>query len=513
MTHTVYKVFRYVLIMCATLFSCSPICAYPFVIADMPYSLTSWDEVDADAILIDDANADNNTWGCIESPQGYMIMRYKYSTVNVADDYLYLPAMRLRQGENYEAVVYMRAGSSNYAEKFSIGVVSDTALHKTNPILCDVTTNSKSSTPYRLGFTVDTDSIYRLYIHCTSPANSHLLYVDSVKITSTENGALPCAVTDMTLTTCERNPDMVLLECTAPLSCVDNTPLHTPVEIAIYRNKEHIHSLYGVMPGEVVSFRDTVEVLGDYSYSVVCITESGKSMEVSGLVTCGAAQLPFTHNFVDGIGFGTIVDNNADGVTWHYYEDRFMGCMRYISSAVENADDWLISPPIYFPKTTTYMLSYSCCVGLSFYPESLRVMMGVVPQPNAMSIVIDEQFDIDFINDTTISVTFDVAKPGYYYIAMQACSVADRYAIMLRNISIDYDSQTSVVTPDDDRNIVGVERKNIVVHTDTPQELTVYNMMGGVVVSRKDVCYASIPLQSGCYIVQLGECVRKIIIP
>lgn len=479
--------------------------------ADLPYTITSWDEQQLSEIAVVDANNDGSTWGLLETLPDKYSMQYRYNRYNAADDYIFLHPVRLTTGIDYEAQLYFHAGSDSYREEFSVGIAPNTDLTKTQTLLPTRHIDSKESTRYNVRFTVDTEGIYHLYVHCTSPANRHMLYLDSLFLDVCGEASIPNGVENMTLTSDHRTPHVVNIACKTPSYCANGAPLAQLDELVIYRNDKPIHTIAHPDTGIVISYNDTVDIIDNYTYAVIVANDKGPGHVVQKDIVAGTAHFPFTHNFMDGIGFFTINDRNADGVTWHLSDERFGGCMRYISSAVEDADDWLFSPPVYLDGSTRYQVEYSCCVGLSRYPESMCVMLGFVPQPQEMSVVVSRLNDFTFINDTVIVAPFDVHVPGIYYMAFRAYSKADSYAILLRSMEIDEYDPNSVLSLHIDNFIRG-GNGYIEVDSHAAVDVSIYNLLGekvGSFIAHRDTRHNIDP---GIYIIHAGTVVQKIVV-
>ena len=480
---------------------------------ELPYVISQWHaELFADCI-VDDANADSSTWELNVADAGVCNLRYRYNKFHRADDFIYLPAVAMRTGKTYEAMVYMRAGSERYYETFSLGIVADTDNSTPSILLSQQQVTSKESTPYKVRFAVECDTSYRLYLHCSSPANHYMLYVDSIAIAECGEGAVPDKVSNMALTCSERAPHIVDIKCNAPTLNVDGSLIEALDKIVIYRNDEPIYVIEQPLPNEEIAYSDSVDVIGEYVYKIepYCGMLAGNCAQMT--IVAGVASFPYEHCFVDGMGYFTIKDNNADGVTWHYYDNRFGGCMRYMSSAEKDADDWLITPPIYLDTTMRYQVEYSCCVGLSHYPESMRVMLGFVPQPQEMSVVVSALDNFTFINDTVIVAPFDVYVPGIYYLAFEACSEVDSYAILLRNISIEeYDTLSQIPVSFSPFKAWGGRECIYISSSQEPQEVCIYNMLGERMNTLSVSTTAQYAISPGVYIVQAGHVAYKVVV-
>ena len=134
------------------------------------YSITQWSKQQLTGTVVDDANADGYTWELFETEPDTYSLRYRYSKIHNANDYIYLHSIQLQAGMNYEALLYLHAGSEMYTEEFSVGITPSN-MSQNHALLSSQQVDSKTSTPYQVRFTVEADDNYRLYIHATSPAN------------------------------------------------------------------------------------------------------------------------------------------------------------------------------------------------------------------------------------------------------------------------------------------------------------------------------------------------------
>ena len=130
---------------------------------ELLYSITAWNEQLLDDIIIADANHDGSTWELYENATEEYSMRYRYNKYNAADDYLYLPPLALQSGVGYEAVFYTHAGSTEYEEEFSLGIVHGRNFSEHITLLSSQQTSSKDSPCYKVQFTVATNALYSTY--------------------------------------------------------------------------------------------------------------------------------------------------------------------------------------------------------------------------------------------------------------------------------------------------------------------------------------------------------------
>jgi hypothetical protein len=133
--------------------------------------------------------------------------------------------------------------------------------------------------------------------------------------------------------------------------------------IKIYRDD----ALIATLAGDATSYTDdSLAESGFYTYTVTAVAE-GESVAtsvMSGHVGPLESQsLPFVADFSDAekvATYWTIVDANNDGVTWKYYNSygtTYIGYANQSTAVIE--DDWLITPPIYFPQGGEYTMTWN----------------------------------------------------------------------------------------------------------------------------------------------------------
>ena len=139
----------------------------------------------------------------------------------------------------------------------------------------------------------------------------------------------------------------------------------------------------------------------------------------------------------------------------------------------------------------------------------MSVLIGFVPHPEEMSVVIKKHSNFTFINDTVIVMPFEVQVPGVYYMAFRACSQADSYAILLRSVEIDEYDPNSVSTTIIE-NVVRGRTGYIEVATPHPTTVRIYNLLGVEVGTFTSHNLTRHNIASGIYLVQIGSEVHKI---
>lgn len=417
-------------------------------IIEPPYYVTKWSNEVLSAYTIDDANHDGSTWYLFTASPNNPNVCYHYHTANQADDKLYTPAIRLKQDTLYQARLYLRAGAEEFVEHFSASVTyAPCGKPATQQGLFNQPVQSTESRCYQFSFSVPCDSLYNLCIHCNSEPNRYMLHVDSLSLTPIGTASVPDSVATFSLSQGYYDRNTVSICCKAPVLTAGGDTLTSLSGLEIYRNDTLVHTIKYPQPGTTYWCTDSVTHIDNYRYTAIAINEAGRGIPAYRNIVLGVYNIPYRHDFAQGLGYCTVVDNNHDGNTWHLYADRFMGCMRYLSSETETADDWIVTPPLLLTDTMRYEVHCRCCAGLSQYPESLRIALGRTPQPNDMSFTIKTLDQFTFINDTTIIIPFDIATTAHYYIGIQAHSKADSYAILLRGIAVQEYDPAAVTAP------------------------------------------------------------------
>lgn len=477
-------------------------------IIEPPYHVTRWNGNMLDAFTIEDTNNDGYTWQLFTPTSGKTGICYRYHTVNKADDRLYTPALRLKQDTLYEARLYLHAGAKEFAENFSAYITyAPCGNLASQHTLQDIAVQSDESRCYRFSFSVPTDTLYNLCIHCHSEPNRYMLHLDSLSIAATGLATVPDSVTDFTLTQGYHNRNIVSISCKAPQLTAGGDTLASLSRIEVYRNDTLVHTIEAPERETTYWFTDSVTHIGRYRYTAVALNEAGSGIPACRDIVLGACDIPYRHDFSQGIGFCTVVDNNRDNNTWHLYTDRFIGCIRYLSSETKPADDWLVTPPLHLTDTMRYEVHCRCCAGLSLYPESLRIALGRTPYPDDMSYTIKVLKDFNFINDSIIIMPFDIAAAGHYYIGIQACSDADSYAILIRDIAVQEYDPAAVTIPRAEAPVrIWGGKGCMTALTSDGVRATIYDVTGRRIMEKRlSPGHTQWDMPTGVYIVQVDD--------
>ena len=128
----------------------------------------------------------------------------------------------------------------------------------------------------------------------------------------------------------------------------------------------------------------------------------------------------------------TVVDANADAVTWGYEPGLTPSPVIYRYHYENSGDDWLISPAITVPEAVQLMVEYRY-MG-SFYSEELEVYRGSSPTPDSLQRVAVHTDLKD--KEYTSHVFFEVEAGETFYLAFRATSPPYKQQLFLTSVQV-----------------------------------------------------------------------------
>ena len=134
----------------------------------------------------------------------------------------------------------------------------------------------------------------------------------------------------------------------------------------------------------------------------------------------------------------TILDANGDDISWTHYFSGSNGAARCRYNSSASMDDWLITPALELEGGKKYVVQYRTGANGLSYTESIEVLLGTAPSPDAMTEVISEPVDLNFLW-VTAEMTYKVITPavtGTYYIGFHGISQPDQYWLYVDDIAI-----------------------------------------------------------------------------
>ena len=195
------------------------------------------------------------------------------------------------------------------------------------------------------------------------------------------------------------------------------------------------------------------ETLQSIYYEVVANNGDLNSQPgVSGKVLVGeSVALPYSQDFTDenSLDLFTIIDANADNSAWAYYR----GTARYRANYNNDADDWLILPPVKLQKGFSYDLQFDANGSNSRYTNNMTVAMGNSATAAAMTTILKEGTYVG-TTVTTEKITITPEADGIYYIGMHVTSPAAQGNLSIDNLSISAPKSDNVPAHVNNLNVV-----------------------------------------------------------
>lgn len=180
--------------------------------------------------------------------------------------------------------------------------------------------------------------------------------------------------------------------------------------------------------------------LSAYSYSVQAINGPKRSAIATsdGKIFGNALEVPFFDDFPTAASFKlyTVIDVNEDKSTWGWNSSKGGSCV-YRYNKKNDADDWLISPPIQMKQGKAYNVSFKAAAGLSMFPERLEVKWGNDKTVEAMEKEILPATDIANVKYQEFTKRIEPAADGNYYIGFHAISKANEFRLTLDSLSVE----------------------------------------------------------------------------
>ena len=334
----------------------------------------------------------------------------------------------------------------------------------------------------------------------------------------------PSFVTDLKMTPHAGGELSVELSWTCPTTRIDGTELPSIDCVEISRNGELVASLTGATPGAVMSWSDTVDEAGIYTYMVQTVNEAGEgelrtvsayvghdlpaavkglklerttphsitlswepvtrginggyidmaslrykvtrisdntvlsadlaecSIVDNGIVDLGTYRYAIESYNIDGTGgvttSGNIVngpartlptfsnfdtqdpseanlwsvgDANGDGVSffWNYDDNYGFGAYYYQTYTMEQANDWLISPPTQFEANTPYKIVVEAAPASGEKVEQFSVYL-IQNYNLATAVKVGETFDVNTYDRYRVDI--DSVPAGVYQVCIRCTS-------------------------------------------------------------------------------------------
>lgn len=224
---------------------------------------------------------------------------------------------------------------------------------------------------------------------------------------------------------------------------------------------------------------------------------------------------PF-HSPADMINYYTIVDANNDRLSWSY--DTSTACAFYEYSEVNDADDWLISPPITYKKGETYELKFYAWSSNADYPEALQVRAGKTRTPAGQDQLLLDLPEVPYAevegDAHEYTTTFTASADSVYHYSFHAVSPAFSFRLYLSDIRVapqNYDAIGSIPAAPTPGVKVYVDGHRLHIANGQGLRVAVVTAAGaGVIASQAHEIDRLLP--SGVYVVRTEKGTQKVII-
>lgn len=381
---------------------------------------------------------------------------YYYHSSHAGNDWLISPALHLEAGKSYK-VRYMRY---SYGDNESLKVTLATAPDAdTMAAGIELANNAKLSPSGEWvncahAVTVAADGDYHVGFYCYSPANKWYIILTGFSVM--EDVFTPAPITNLKVAAgTPDNPRTLAasLSWVLPTGDIDGVAFGDDVTISqvnIYRDDQPVATL----AGDTTSWTDTAATGltdGVHTYSVTVTVNGAVSTPVSVTSTNigmpATQQTPFDTNF-NGDGYSKDLFNslytNLRGASstvttaWDFsatyaYGNR-LTFRAYSADKVDSSadtvteDNWLITPPLYFPAAGVYQVSTTTAVNSkeSRYSPKLQLYFGPECSVSGMSTLVSEELALPARSDRPDApndiMTVTVPQAGTYFFGFRAAA-------------------------------------------------------------------------------------------
>ncbi len=256
-----------------------------------------------------------------------------------------------------------------------------------------------------------------------------------------------------------------------------------------------------------------------YVYRVIPVDHNGRQGAdalSNNLIVGTPLDVPYGGYFKDAFdmyNYYTILDVNGDGATWNFDDNTVSAFYQF--SYYNDADDWMISPPINYKKGKTYELKFKAYSSMANYLESMEVYLGKERTPegqNQRLMSLPEVPAVDEENPVQeYKVTFTVPEDGVYYYGFHASSPAYQQYLYLFHIRVN-EVNTGAIGEVNTDKIMAVAGKGYVrISNPDCAEVKLYNLQGGLIdASNNELIECELP--AGVYVVSASGKTEKVVV-
>lgn len=243
------------------------------------------------------ANADSYKWTYNSSGYVELSGSYNASSGLVHDDWLVTPPLRLEAGKTYPVSIDAKCYNKNYPEKFEIFAGTAAAPEAlTVSVLPETTVAETAFATFSGEFTPETDGLYHIGIHATSPAPCYRLTVDNFTVAEGVATKSPAAPADFTVDAPTDGTVQATITLTLPLTDIGGATLAADAltRVEITRDGTVIYSAdTDLTPGAAVTCTDNAQAgltPGTHTYEAAAYNRFGIGNKATLEKFIGAAR-------------------------------------------------------------------------------------------------------------------------------------------------------------------------------------------------------------------------------
>lgn len=261
--------------------------------ADIPWSI-DFSTSDLSDFTIIDANDDGTTWAYDDY---YNEAFAQYSAKDPMDDWLITPPMALTGGKAYTLTFVAACNSQMYPERLEI-LYGDapTVASMTSTALQPTTIDNIEFAEYSCVIVPRMSGKVHVGFHGISDANMYKLRISRMSITEGASGETPSGVKDLMVTSSDPYSLNATVSFYAPETTLSGAALDQIDNITLKRDGVLLKTFDNPAPGEHLSFDDTAETGGLYTYSVCASNSAGEGYVMTCTHTIGGVAPLYPEN-------------------------------------------------------------------------------------------------------------------------------------------------------------------------------------------------------------------------
>ena len=310
-----------------------------------------------------------------------------------------------------------------------------------------------------------------------------------------------------------------MLTWDAPVKGMNGAPINTEnytYKVIRYPNEVIVAENYGGFTFE----EEHPEDMTRYVYKVIPYDAShreGKAAFSNNLIVGTPLDVPYGGSFKDPrdfFNYYTILDANNDRYSWSYDANKNYAVYSY--NWQQDADDWMLTPPINYKKGRTYTMSFKAYSSDVKYPEAMEVKWGSTRNPDDFSETLLELPEVPGLTEnneaTEYNVEFTAPEDGIFYFGIHVFSPAYSGLLYIYDIIIDEKGNTGIDDVINGRNIdISTGNGCITISNPDNKDVVIYDSCGKMLYSGNETVISR-QLETGVYIVKAGGMVNKIIV-